>query len=336
MDEELQRRLDEALDGLARGDRQASSGDPQGDELLDLARAVRALGEPLWPEDAAAFVERLMPPARGRRRGVFVWPGAAAAVAAALLAAQPATSVPWTDFAQVGAAPAASGPRSGPMQTYTQNMRSATAPSQPKATAAPSVGLAVHGAAQVARQTLQGIWLRPDVLALRWPAGAAVAFVTAQDLRGRTARLAVRRRGPLALIDFGQLPSGWYRLQAKGGTVAVLLPPPPGSAVTARLRLAPGDQATRLQGVRLVALDAGVGGTAARFRVAEPSLAAAIVLEAGRGEERPVRVELTPAPGGMSATLVFDPLPSGTRSLRFLAPGHEGTMMQIKAVALRP
>lgn len=222
------------------------------------------------------------------------------------------------------------------MQMYTQNMRSATAPSQPKATAAPSVGLAVHGAAQVARQTLQGIWLRPDVLALRWPAGAAVAFVTAQDLRGRTARLAVRRRGPLALIDFGQLPSGWYRLQAKGGTVAVLLPPPPGSAVTARLRLAPGDQATRLQGVRLVALDAGVGGTAARFRVAEPSLAAAIVLEAGRGEERPVRVELTPAPGGMSATLVFDPLPSGTRSLRFLAPGPEGTMMQIKAVALRP
>ncbi len=331
MDDEVQRRLDEALDRLVQGGGPSPAGDPQDAELLDLARAVRAFGEPPWPEDAGAFVEGLMPPARTRRRRVFAWPGAAAAVAAALLAAQPALPAAMTALWAAGAPSAAPAAQSAPMEMYAQSM-----PTPAKIKAAPGFGPAVHGTARSVQEQLEGVWLQADILALRRPAGVLAPSVAARDLMGRTARLAVRRLGPLALVDFRGLPPGWYRLQARGASLAILLPLPPGWAVTARLGLRPEDQATRLQGVRLVSLDASAAGTSAEFWVARASLAAAIGLASGRGDEWPLSARAIPARGGFLATLVFDPLPRGQASLRFVARGPHGVMTELKSVALRP
>ncbi len=342
MDEDRRLRvIDAALDRLALGEALLPSDDPIVADALDLAQAIRELGDPEWPEDEDAFLARLMPPSRSGR-AAWAWPGAAAAALLALLLAR----LPAPVAVSIVTPSVAAVSQRGALHTSV-----AFATAAPSATPKPAKtlhGTAVlgttdaHGApvqiilgGDLGQVKVRPVWLADDVLALSAPAAPVGGSVAVHDLTGHERRISASASRGVELLRFSGLAPGWYRLPRRYG-LAVLLPMPPGAAAQGRLRLARDGQATGLPGVRLISLDLGERGVAANLVVPTPAAAKAIALASPQGAQRPVHRTVRRVPGGYQASLLFDPVPEGTPELELLAPGPAGGWTPIKTVRLSP
>ncbi len=342
MDEDRRlRAIDAALDRLALGEAPLPSEDPIVAEALELAQAIRGLGEPNWPDDEDAFLLELMPPSR-RGRAAWVWPGAAAAALLALLLARlpapVAVSTVTPTVAPVSrraalraqAAFATVAPTAMPKAATTRNGAAVLG-----TTAAHGVPVQITLSGDLGQVKVRPVWLAGDVLALSAPAAPVGRSVVVQDLAGRELRIAASASRGVELLRFAGLAPGWYRLP-RGYGIAVLLPLPPGAAAEGQWRLAPDSQATGLAGVRLVSLDLGERGVAANLIVQKAAAAQAIALASPQGLQRPVQRTVRRVPGGYQVSLLFDPVPGGTPELELLASGPAGRWMPIKTVHLSP
>lgn len=331
MDEErLYRRLDDALDRLAQGAAPAPAEDPDEAALIELARAVRGLGEPAWPEDDAAFLARLHPPRPARRR-LGLWPAAAAAALATVALTPALPTLPFV--AQAPQAPrAASFAASAPPGTMSVQ---SVAPNPAAVGAAPATGASktAHALAQAAARE-RGVWLRGDLLAIRLPSVVQGPYLPATDLEGRTVRLPATRRGGVALLDFAGLASGYYRLGGAGEGLAVLMPAPAGAPLRVHLELKAAGRRTAAGGVEVLALDLGPSGLTAQFLLPSPGLAPAIRLVGPSGAEEPAGTQIVPVQGGYRASLTFNPVASGTRQVRFELLGGVGAPVPLATVEL--
>lgn len=225
MDEQ---RMSEAIDRLNR-DLAPGEGDPQ---LLELARALRGLREPEWPQDEVAFAKTLLP--RPRRR----LPSAAVACALVLLAAAAGL---WSAHRPVAVTSAASIPAlvvSGapPQAIEPLHAASYTDVAGP-AIFAPSAGAVRIRSAKRLLGAHPAILLRLRLGRSARPAGPG----RLADLFGhaRTVPVVLRQGHDIwtaTLQDPGQ--PGWYILSLPGVAqrVAFLVPYPAGSTLLGHAR----------------------------------------------------------------------------------------------------
>ncbi len=323
MDEERRvQQLDAALERLVRGDAQPSLEDSFTEGILDVARSVRELGEPEWPADENAFLARLMPPPRRPRRA-SAWPWAAVAAAAGLALLLARVPGPLPSYTS-SAAPAL------PSQSDAMRLSATFAPAAPAnspAEGAHASAATAHGRPATKPRhppASEAFWLQGTLLVLRSPLATSGAYVTATDLTGRTVRIALLRRGAVEILDFSGLAPGWYRLPPGIGGMAILLPLPQGLAATGRLRFDVRDRATTAGKLQPLSLSLGARGVSLQVSIKDAAEAGAISLAGTAGVERPLSISVLPAGRGYRATLVFNPVLQGTRTLRFVTQSQSG------------